>query len=151
MLFFWRELSICVIFHFFSRSKVWIEFSKPFAIFQPASFNNLNHERAYHCLIPTLLVITLVPSICLGDEQFNSFRYFDYLTFWSPQFQDHPQLQIFWLFCRLGVVQILRNHGWSGGLSKWLQYYIGGWGVGVRPNDYNITWGGSLGTQKVIT
>ena len=72
-----RELSICVIFYLFPRSKVWIEFSKPSAIFQPASFNNLNHERAYHWLIPTLLVTTLVPAICIGDEQFNSFRYFD--------------------------------------------------------------------------
>ena len=73
-----RELSICVIFYFFPKVQgLYVEFSKPSAIFQPASFNNLNHERAYHWLIPTLLVITLVPAICIGDEQFNSFRYFD--------------------------------------------------------------------------
>ena len=33
-----------------------------------------------------------------------------------------------------------------GGRANWLHYYI--WGVAVCPNDYNITWGVSLGTQK---
>ena len=52
-----------------------------------------------------------------------------------------------WKLLRLGAVHILRNRGCWGGLSKWLQYYIGVVRQmitvlhrGDVANDYGITW-----------